>query len=87
MKRSEIGYAYESEVDAYILESDEEDIMKCMRKLDSLFKKYKKKPGGNRLILFGGSECSIRINKPSSDCTIETYPNITCDGGDGGDKF
>jgi hypothetical protein len=81
------AFLYESEKDSHLLEPCEEEIMKAMRKLDDLFRKYKKRPGGNRLILFCGSDCTIRINTPSSENIIESYPNITCDGGDGADKF
>lgn len=70
-----------------LLEPEEEQIMKAMRKLDFLWKKYKSNPNGNRLILFCGGDCSIRFENPSAANTLETYPNITCDGGDGGDVF
>lgn len=82
------GYLYESESDDLLLEEEEEKIMRTMRKLDKLWKEYKSKSGGNRLILFaGGAGCSIRIDSPSSSNEIESYPHITCDGGDGGDVF
>lgn len=81
-------YQYETVVDDFLLTEEEEKIMRAMRRLDSMWKKYKDKPQGNRLILFcGGAGCSIRINKPSSDYELESYNNITNDGGDGADEF
>jgi len=82
------AYLYEAKSDDFLLEEDEEKIMRAMRKLNKLWKDYKSRPGGNRLILFtGGTGCSIRIDTPSADNVLETYASITCDGGDGGDYF
>lgn len=81
-------WLYESSSEDHHLTKDEESIMKAMRRLDKLWKKYKDNNGDNRLILFGGSaSCSIRINTPSVDNEIEFYPHINSDGGDGGDSF
>lgn len=85
---NERAYLYESESEDFLLEEDEEKIMRAMRKLNKLWAAYKAKSGGNRLILFtGGAGCSIRIDSPSSHNEIESYEHITCDGGDGGDVF
>jgi hypothetical protein len=71
-----------------LLTFEEEKIMKTLRSLEKLWKNYKSKPLGNRLILFcGGTGCDIRFERPSTDKIIESYPSITCDGGDGGDTF
>ena len=71
-----------------LLNWEEEQIIKAMRKVNQLFKKYKSKPNRNKLILFcGGSGCDIRYENPSGENVIETFPNITCEGGDGGDVF
>ena len=80
-------YLYESLNEDVLLNTHEEEIMKKMRELDLIWKKYKKKPG-NRLILYcGTSGCSIRVNTPSADNEIASFYNITCDGGDGSDNF
>ena len=85
---NEKAYLYEAESDDFLLEEDEEKIMRAMRNLSKLWKDYKSKSGGNRLILFtGGAGCSIRIDSPSYSNEIESYQHITCDGGDGGDVF
>jgi len=80
-------YLYESEARAFLLTEKEEKIMRAMRRLDKLWKDYKNNPQENHLILFGGGGTSIRINSPSKDHEIETYANITSEGGDGGDYF
>jgi hypothetical protein len=83
MLKSGMGYLYEAGVDDFVLEEGEEKIMRAMRKLDKLWSQY-----GGRLILFGGSTAlSIRVDRPSADHEIETFPSIKTDGGDGGDNF
>lgn len=81
-------FVYEGKHKDFELTEQEEKIMGAMRKVNELWKAYKKKPGGNNLILFcGGTGCSMRYESPSSKNIIDTFDDITCDGGDGGDKF
>lgn len=75
-------YLYEAEVDDFLLTEHEEKVMRAMRGLNKLWNQKQ-----NRLILFCGMDCTIRINKPSYDHEIESFDRITCDGGDGSDKF
>lgn len=93
-EKSKISYVYDITdnkgrwIDDAVLDYEEEEIMKQMRKLNALWKNYKKKPKGNRLILYcGGTGCSMRLESPSANKVIEVYEHITCDGGDGGDHF
>lgn len=88
MKKNETSYLYEMAKEDALLDYDEEQIMKKLRSLNILWRKYKNKPNGNKLILYcGGAGCSIRYGSPSVDSEIEAFPYITCDGGDGGDSF
>jgi hypothetical protein len=82
MKKATVEYLYESKSGDYILTDGEESILKILRKLDRLWKKH-----GGRMILFAGTDVSVRIDKPSVDHEIENFPRIRCDGGDGADKF
>jgi hypothetical protein len=77
-----IEFIYEADVQDFSLTPQEEEIMKHLRKLNALWKK-----SGHRLILFAGSDLSIRVDKPSKDHEIESFPNVRCDGGDGADNF
>lgn len=80
-------YLYEADSEDFLLTEEEEKIMRSVRRLNELWKKYKAKPDNNRLILFAGCDVSIRIGTPSADNIIETYEHITCDGGDGSDTY
>ena len=82
-----VAYLYESKVGDFLLNEREEKIMRTLRRLNSLWKDYKNHKSENHLILFCGSDCSIRVNSPSSDHEIETFEYITSEGGDGGDIF
>lgn len=81
------AHLYEADADDFLLTDEEESIMRAMRRLNTLWKKYKSKPGNNNLILYCGMDCSIRYGSPSADYAIETFEHITCDGGDGGNSF
>jgi hypothetical protein len=87
MEKENVVYLYEAESDDYLLTKEEDSIVRAMRRLNSMWKKYKSKPGNNNLILFCGADCSIRYGTASADNAIETIEHITCDGGDGGDDF
>ena len=93
-KMEEKAYLYEmksacnTHTGDVLLTEDEEKIMRAMRRLDMLWRKYKDKGGDNNLILFaGGSGCSIRYGTPSGDNEIENFPFVRCEGGEGGDAF
>lgn len=79
---------YEAESGDFLLNEAEEKVMKAMRNLDKAWKNYNKTPHDNHLILYAGAGgCGIRVSTPSVENEIESYQHITCDGGDGGDKF
>lgn len=81
-------FIYDGTHKDFELTEQEEKIMAAMRKVNTLWKAYKKKPRGNKLILYcGGTGCDIRYETPSSENVIDNFGDITCDGGDGGDKF
>jgi hypothetical protein len=81
------AYLYESKKEDFLLTKDEENIMKQMRHLNDLRKKYKSKPNSNKFILYCGQDCTIRYGSPSSEYIIQEYEHISCDGGDGSDRF
>jgi len=88
MEKLNTGYVYEMQNEDAILTPEEEKIINAMRKVNTLWKKYKANSCGNRLILFcGGCGCDVRFETPSRDNVLENFEHITCDGGDGGDSF
>ena len=62
------------------LTENEKKIIAALEKLAKLWKKH-----GNGLVLFNGN--SLRRGNRSSGNEIAFFPEITGDGGDGGDCF
>ena len=84
--KTDVTYLYEMKNKDVLLTLEEEKIMRALRRLNTMWKKYKSKPEGNKLILYCGMGCDVRYSEPFVDNVIEAFEHITCDGGDGSDN-